>query len=120
MKPLSAIDTNAQQNMPVEKSYSLKEAADLLGISVSGLRNWIRDGKIGAFKVGEKLIRINESEINRLSGKAHAQDPAPPLYVSREELKQALLEILNEPEFAERFSSIRVHLLRKQGKGNKK
>jgi excisionase family DNA binding protein len=105
MKGLSAIDTNAQQSkMPVEKSYSLKEAAELLGISVSGLRNWIRDGKIKSSKVGEKLIRIRESEINRLSGETES---GPSRY-SQEEIKKVLLEILDEPEFIEKIRAIKA------------
>jgi excisionase family DNA binding protein len=119
MKALSAIDTNAlQSDMPVEKSYSLKEAADLLGISQSGLRNWIRNDKIESFKVGEKLIRIKESEINKFSGKAVRKDPEPFPY-TREEIKQALLEVLSGPEFAEMIRSSAAAEIKRQMKTKK-
>ncbi|MCK9593537.1 MAG: helix-turn-helix domain-containing protein [Methanoregula sp.] len=120
MKQLSAIDTNAlQSDMPVEKSYSLKEAAENLGISVSGLRNWIRDGTIESYKVGEKLIRIKESEINKFTGKAAGKDPEPFPY-TRDEIRRALVEVLSEPEFAEMIRSTVEAEIKRQMKTHKK
>lgn len=50
-----------------EKAYSVQEAAELIGIKVRTVRQWIADGKIHAVKPGggKKWI-IMESEIDRL------------------------------------------------------
>jgi len=45
-----------------ETIYSVDEAAELLKISPSTLRAWIKQGKIRSIKVGAKL-RIHEDDI---------------------------------------------------------
>ena len=57
----------------MEKRYSLREAAPLLGIKVRTLREWIRLGKIQAIKyeVSNRWY-ITQSEIERVvSGNEH-------------------------------------------------
>jgi len=49
----------------MEKLYRLSEVAKMLNMSVSGVRKWIFQGKIKAYKVG-KLWMIPESEIQRI------------------------------------------------------
>lgn len=51
----------------METSYNIKETAEMLGIKVRTVREWIRNGKIKAFKYPNSSIwRIKESEIKRL------------------------------------------------------
>ena len=47
------------------KTYSIKEAAEILKYNEEWLRELIRQGKVKASKVGRKWI-IKEEEINRL------------------------------------------------------
>lgn len=51
----------------METSYNIKETAEMLGIKVRTVREWIRNGKIKAFKYpNSRIWRIKESEIKRL------------------------------------------------------
>lgn len=51
----------------MEKGYSLREAADLLGMKVRTIRQWVHDGKIRAVKItGSRRWIVMESEIRRL------------------------------------------------------
>ena len=51
----------------MEKHYSLKETAEILGIKVRTVRDWIFKGKIkaGKYEDGKKWY-ISKSEIERL------------------------------------------------------
>jgi excisionase family DNA binding protein len=49
----------------VEKVFRTHELAKLLGVSTNVIGQWIRDGKIKAFRIG-KLWFIKESEVQRL------------------------------------------------------
>ena len=54
-------------NENIEKAYNISEVADILGIKVRTVRQWISDGKIQATKIaGTKRWIIMESEIKRL------------------------------------------------------
>ena len=48
-----------------EKLYRTREVAELLNISVSGVKKWIREGKIRAIRVG-RFWMIPESEVRRI------------------------------------------------------
>lgn len=51
----------------METSYNIKETAEMLGIKVRTVREWIRNRKIKAFKYpNSRIWRIKESEIKRL------------------------------------------------------
>ena len=53
----------------MEKGYNLNEVAELLGIKVRTVRQWIKDGKINANKIaGTRRWVVRESEIKRLLG----------------------------------------------------
>lgn len=53
----------------MEKGYSLRQAADALGIKVRTARRWVQIGKIKASKIpGTRRWLILESEIKRLQG----------------------------------------------------
>lgn len=45
---------------------SLKQAAKLLGLSVSTLRAWAASGKLTTVKVGDKARRVQVSELRRI------------------------------------------------------
>ena len=49
----------------VEKLYRTREVAELLNISVSGVKKWIKEGKIRAIRVG-RFWMIPESEVRRI------------------------------------------------------
>lgn len=48
-----------------QKLYRVREVARILNLSVSGVKKWIREGRIKAIKVG-KLWMIPEEEINKI------------------------------------------------------
>ncbi|HDJ84007.1 MAG TPA: IS607 family transposase [Desulfurococcaceae archaeon] len=48
-----------------EKLYRTREVAELLNISVSGVKKWIREGKIRAIRVG-RFWMVPESEVRRI------------------------------------------------------
>lgn len=51
----------------IEKAYNLLEAANLLGMKVRTVRQWVVEGKIKANKIsGGRKWLIMESEIRRL------------------------------------------------------
>ena len=51
----------------IEKGYSLTDVADLLGIRVRTVRQWVHDGKIKARKIaGTNRWVVLESEVKRL------------------------------------------------------
>ncbi len=48
-----------------ERLYRTREVAELLNISVSGIKKWIREGKIHAIRIG-RFWMIPESEVRRI------------------------------------------------------
>lgn len=53
----------------LERGYNLIQTADLLGIQVRTVREWIKTGKMKANKIaGSKRWIVMESEIRRLQG----------------------------------------------------
>ena len=60
-----------------EMIYSVDEAAALLNISSSTLRNWIRHGKIESFKLGRN-VRIHEDVIRAAVGDCGKPNPGGP------------------------------------------
>jgi excisionase family DNA binding protein len=53
---------------------SPQEAARQLGVSVVTLRRAIRDGRLTAYRLGKRTIRINEVELQRLLRKIPSAD----------------------------------------------
>lgn len=52
-----------------EKTYSVKQAAIILGTTANTLRSWIRDGEVAAFRSGPREgspYRIREDEVQRV------------------------------------------------------
>lgn len=53
----------------MEKGYNLTAVAEMLGIKVRTVRQWIKDGKIRATKIsGTNRWVVLESEVKRLQG----------------------------------------------------
>ena len=51
----------------IEKGFNLQEVANLLGMKVRTIRQWVHDGKLKANKIpGTKRWIVLESEIRRL------------------------------------------------------
>lgn len=49
-----------------ESSYvSIAAAADLCAVSTQTMRRWISEGRIPAFRVGPKAIRLRTSDVRR-------------------------------------------------------
>ena len=54
----------------MEKHYSLVETADILGIKLRTVREWLKSGFIIAHKYeGKKKWYVSQSEIDRLQSK---------------------------------------------------
>lgn len=49
-----------------DEVYSINEAKEILKISENTLKNYIYEGRLAAFKVADKTIRIKGSELNKL------------------------------------------------------
>ena len=50
----------------MKKYYTLKEISELTGLSLITLNRYIRSGRLHAVRVGERAIRVPESELARL------------------------------------------------------
>lgn len=64
MRDLSPLTEIGKKRLP--EAISVKMCADILGVSVSSVRRWIRYGYIKAYRVGPQLVRIPRSEILRM------------------------------------------------------
>lgn len=65
MKEESTLKESNDNNCTmVDRIYTLEEAADVLKIKPRTLRQWVSDGKVKAFKMGDRgLIRIHEEDL---------------------------------------------------------
>ena len=52
-----------KQEIQPGAAYSIKEAADLLGMSRATLSKWIKRGELPAARIGHKTVRIMGSDI---------------------------------------------------------
>ena len=59
-----------------EGYMSVSEAAAAMGISVTALRDRIRNGQVQAERVGKRVLLIPESEVERLRGRGRLK-PGP-------------------------------------------
>ena len=54
----------------MEKKYKLREVAEILGLKVRTIRQWVHDGKLEAVKApGGKHWFVSDSELRRILGK---------------------------------------------------
>jgi excisionase family DNA binding protein len=62
-----------------EQMYSAEEAAQLLGLQVRTVRNYVRDGRLSGVRIG-KQYRIARADLESFTGGgiARADEPGPP------------------------------------------
>jgi len=48
------------------KYISIQHVADIYGVTERTVRNWIDEGKLEAYRVGGRLIRVLESSLDAL------------------------------------------------------
>ena len=46
-----------------EKLFSPEEVAEQLGVTPNTVRTWLRDGSLKGIKLGKKIWRVNETEL---------------------------------------------------------
>jgi excisionase family DNA binding protein len=67
---------------PTRRQYvSLAEAQGILGVSNRTLRRWIAEGRLSAYRLGPRMIRLDGDELDRLARpipSAAATRGAPP------------------------------------------
>ena len=54
-----------RRSMP-ERTMPFEDAARTCGVSVDTLRRWISDGKIRAYRVGPRRIRVETDDIDAM------------------------------------------------------
>jgi excisionase family DNA binding protein len=59
-----------------QELYSVEQVADLLGLHVRTVRNYVRDGRLKAVRIG-KQYRIAREDVEALTGREAAPSPAP-------------------------------------------
>lgn len=47
----------------MQQLLTLAEAAARLGVHVSTLRNWVRDGRVPAYRIGQRFTRVDWNEL---------------------------------------------------------
>ncbi|WP_448072342.1 helix-turn-helix domain-containing protein [Georgenia yuyongxinii] len=45
---------------------NLQDAADYLGVTERSVRNWISAGKVPAYRIGKKVIRLKVADVDAL------------------------------------------------------
>lgn len=55
------------------KLLTIPQFAEQLQISKSTVWNWLREGRIKGINIGPKLIRIEQSELNKIMNKKNAK-----------------------------------------------
>ena len=50
----------------MQKYFTLKEISEITGLSLITLNRYIRSGRLHVVRVGERAIRVPESELSRL------------------------------------------------------
>jgi excisionase family DNA binding protein len=53
--------------------YTVAEAAQRLNVSHSTVWRWVRSGKLPAYRVGSRNIRIKQSELDKMVEEVHAE-----------------------------------------------
>lgn len=49
-----------------ERTITLEEAAKACGVTILTMRRWITEGRLRAYRLGPRLIRVETEDINAL------------------------------------------------------
>ena len=63
MLSLRARGKARKENTAMSKLLTLDEAATRLGINVSTMRDWVREGLIPAYRVGQRFTRVDWQQV---------------------------------------------------------
>jgi len=86
-----------------DRLYSVEQVADLLGLHVRTVRNYVRDGRLRAVRIG-KQYRIAPADVEAFTGTA--AEPPPPLAVRHAEVSSVVqLDDVDE-DTASRLSTL--------------
>jgi excisionase family DNA binding protein len=80
--------------------YTVAEAAERLNVSHSTVWRWIRSGKLPAYRVGSRNIRIKQSELDKMVEEVHTEPDWE--HMSFEERRRFLLRPPTEEELKRR------------------
>lgn len=53
----------------MERYYTVKEISSILNLAEITIRQWMGNGKLNFVRIGNKSVRIPESELNRILNK---------------------------------------------------
>lgn len=59
--------------------YTVAQAADALGVSVSTIRRWIADQRLPAFRLGPKALRIKKQDLDAAGQPARTAEERRPM-----------------------------------------
>jgi excisionase family DNA binding protein len=60
----------------MQELISLAEAAVRLGVHISTLRAWVREGHVPSYRVGQRFTRVDWGELMRAIAKSSAKPEA--------------------------------------------
>ncbi|MEV1048863.1 helix-turn-helix domain-containing protein [Streptomyces sp. NPDC049916] len=85
--------------------YSIGEVADQLGLHVRTVRNYVRDGKLKAVRIG-KQYRISREDFEALTGRTSEVEPSPAASPGRLEVSSIVQIDQVDPDAAYRLSTL--------------
>ena len=59
-------DPADEQDFLPEKTIPLEDAANACGVTILTMRRWITEGRLRAYRLGPRLIRVNTDDINAM------------------------------------------------------
>lgn len=62
--------------MTTANLVTLKEASEQLGVSVRTIRNWIDCGKLPVYRVGPRILRVKQRDVDKLVTRVKVYQPA--------------------------------------------
>jgi excisionase family DNA binding protein len=60
------MNTNMQKVAGLPAQPTIKQAAEFFGVDIKTIRRWIAQGRLSAYRVGPRLIRIERDSILKL------------------------------------------------------